>query len=86
MKTGDTVRITYDGRTVGGRVRLASPNGRSLMLEFEAILGGFVGMLPALMDDSGAYRDLIFSRPVGVELELAGDDLTNPVKFDWQRK
>lgn len=66
LKTGDAVRIVYEGRTVRGSVKLASPNGRSLILEFEAILGGFAGMMPALMDDHGIYRDLIFGRHVGV--------------------
>jgi hypothetical protein len=67
MKTGDLVTITYDGRTVAGVVKLASGNGASLMLEFEAILGGFVGMMPALRDDAGTYRDLVFHKPVAIE-------------------
>lgn len=66
-KTGDQARIIYEGRTVLGSVKLASPNGHSLMLEFDAILGGFAGMMPALMDDrEGIYRDLIFGKHVGV--------------------
>jgi hypothetical protein len=35
-KTGDDVLIEYDGRTVEGRVILASPNSVSLMLGFES--------------------------------------------------
>ena len=69
MKTGDAVSITYDGRTVPGTIKLASPNGRSLMLEFDAMLGGFVGMMPVLADDDGAYRDLVLGRPVVVVKE-----------------
>jgi hypothetical protein len=49
-KTGDLVRITYEGRSVDGAVKLASPNGLSLMLEFDAILGGCVGMMPVLYE------------------------------------
>ena len=59
-KTGEPTRITYEGRTVAGRVILASGNGRSLMLEFEALLGGYAGTMPVLWDDTGAtFRDLI---------------------------
>ncbi len=45
-KTGERCRITYDGRTVDGAIKLASTNGKSLMLAFEALLGGYVGMMP----------------------------------------
>lgn len=57
FRTGDAVRIRFDGREVDGRVRLASSNGRSLALEFEAILGGWVGMMPVAWHDGG-FRDL----------------------------
>lgn len=67
LKTGDIVMITYGAQTVRGAVKLASPNGRSVMLEFEAMLGGFVGMMPALGDEKGVYRDLLFNQPVGLE-------------------
>jgi len=64
LRTGDPVVITYDSRTVRGTVKLASSNGRSLVLEYEAILGGFLGIMPALMDDDGSFRDLLFGRPI----------------------
>jgi hypothetical protein len=64
LKTGDHVVITYATRTVRGVVRLASPNGRSLILEFDAMLGGFVGMMPVLQDETtGEYRDLFKGLP-----------------------
>lgn len=67
FRTGDAVVIGYGERTVPGIVKLASPNGQSLMLQYEAILGGFVGAMPVLGDDRGGYRDLIFGQPVTVE-------------------
>ncbi len=62
-KTGDLVRITYEGRSVDGAVKLASQNGLSLMLEFEAVLGGCVGMMPVIYED-GDFRCLMTRRPV----------------------
>ena len=50
-KTGDAVEISHNGRTVEGTVILASSNGLSLMLQFEAMLGGHVGMMPVTMTD-----------------------------------
>jgi hypothetical protein len=51
--------ITFDGRTVGANIRLGSANGWSLALEFEAVLGGYVGMLPLLWDGSESYREIL---------------------------
>lgn len=62
--TGDAVEIVYGDHVVRGWVKLASGNGLSLMLEFEAVLGGFVGMMPVLLDDDGVYRDLFRRWPV----------------------
>jgi hypothetical protein len=56
--TGDLVEITCHGAVVPGVVVLASDNGRSLMLAFEAILDGHVGMMPVLLDDAGALRSI----------------------------
>lgn len=67
LKTGGRVAITFNGRTVHGTITLASPNERSLMLEFAAILDGYVGMMPVLMDDEGVYRDLLTGRVVTVK-------------------
>lgn len=38
-QTGEQVRITSEGRTVDGEVELASPNGRSLAVRFDAVVG-----------------------------------------------
>jgi len=63
IKTGNRIMITCEGRTVEGEVLLASPNGRSLMLRFEAILLGCVGMMPVFLDDDGKYYSLFGAGP-----------------------
>lgn len=63
---GDRVRITFGRRTVDGIIEIASPNGRSLFLTFDAVLGGFLGGLPVLEED-GVYRDLITHQVAKIE-------------------
>jgi hypothetical protein len=57
--TGDRCIITADGNTVDARVILASPNGRSLMLEFDAILLGHVGTMPVLAGEDDVFRSIV---------------------------
>lgn len=45
-KTGDACTVTAEGRSVPGKILLASGNGLSLFVEFEAILHGHVGQAP----------------------------------------
>lgn len=60
FKTGDPVQIAYRGASIDGVVELASSNGKSLMLRFDGLLGGFAGRMPVLFDEaSDAFRDLI---------------------------
>lgn len=68
MKTGDAVQIKCAGAMfpVDGTVILASENGASLMLGFEAILDGHVGMMPVLRGDDGVYRSIV----TGVEVVI----------------
>ena len=71
---GQAVRITYRGKTVDGWIVLASANNRSLALGFDAMLGGWVGKMPVLMDEGHfVYRDLIEGQLVGIEIVLPGD-------------
>lgn len=68
FKTGQDVRLEYNGQTVDAYVELASANGRSLFLTFEGTLvapggGMLVGGIPLLQDDDGVYRDLAVSVP-----------------------
>jgi L-rhamnose isomerase len=51
IHTGDTVTILAEGRTLEAAVVIASPNSVSLLLSFEAILHGHVGMMPVLWDN-----------------------------------
>jgi hypothetical protein len=55
---GDILQVTCKGRTVEATVLLASPNDVSLMLGFEAILEGHVGMMPVLLGEDGTYRSI----------------------------
>jgi hypothetical protein len=59
LKRGDFVTATYEGRTVDAMVLIASTNGQSLFISFEAILGGHVGNMPVLRKDDGKYYSLI---------------------------
>lgn len=64
-KKGDRVGITYLGRTVTGRVELASENGISVCLVFDALLGGYAGRMPVLWNEErGEFRCLILGMPV----------------------
>jgi hypothetical protein len=65
VAVGDAVRVTFGELTVAARVVVASANARSIAVEFEAILGGYVGMMPlAWVDDH--YEDLVTHTPVRV--------------------
>lgn len=65
MKTGDTVTIICQGESYRAQIILASPNEVSLMLSFEAIIDGHVGMMPVLKED-GVYRSIM----TGTEIEV----------------
>jgi hypothetical protein len=64
---GDVVIITMGLDEVTGVVLLASANGRSLMLSFDKILRGHVGMMPVLQGEDGSFRSIV-SREI-VQLE-----------------
>lgn len=53
FKRGDFVEITAGDKTVDGMVTLASENGKSLMVMFDAMLDGHVGVMPISVDASG---------------------------------
>jgi hypothetical protein len=65
FKTGDLVWIGCDDRTVEGVVMLASGNGRSLMLSFEALLDGHAGMMPVLETD-GVFRSIVTGQAIAI--------------------
>ncbi|WP_046869342.1 hypothetical protein [Microvirga massiliensis] len=66
MKTGDRVTLIADEREVEATVILASQNGRSLMLSFEAIIFGAVGMMPVLKEDDGSWVAVMAGQPVEI--------------------
>lgn len=68
FKTGDKVLIEGDGRKVLGEVVFASANGVSLMLGFETVLVGHVGMMPVLRNDEGGFNVLITGLPIKLTL------------------
>jgi len=63
-RTGDQCWLRYLDRTVRAEVSLASGNGRSLMLRFEAVVDGHVGSMPVLMDADGVFRSLVTEEEV----------------------
>ena len=69
LKTGDAVSITCNGRAVPGSILFASSNGKSLMLEFEAIIEGHVGMMPVLLGDDGRYASIVTGIAVDLKRE-----------------
>jgi hypothetical protein len=70
-KTGDAVRVTCKGRTVVGTIALASPNGKSLALQFDALAGDdgiwLNGTALFWDDETRKFRDL----RTGVVMELS---------------
>jgi hypothetical protein len=65
-KSGDLVRLTFAGRTVDAIVDLTG--GRSLLLTFEAIVGGYAGAMPVLLDlDGKNYREIRTEQIVIIE-------------------
>lgn len=56
MTRGDAVILTIDGREIEGTIILASGNGRSLAIEFDAIVGNWVGGIAVMKHDDGSWR------------------------------
>jgi len=67
MKAGDWVTLEYGNQRVEAEILLISENQRSMMLQFEAILGGYVGAMPILQDEDGVYRDLFKNEEVRIK-------------------
>jgi hypothetical protein len=65
LRTGDSVRVTFEGRTVDATVALASDDGHALALTFDALLGGYAGKMPVLWED-GTFYDLLTRQVVSI--------------------
>lgn len=68
LKRGDHVRVTASNRSVVAMVTMASPNGRSIILMFDAVLGGWVGAMPAFEADDGTWAALD-GMPLSITME-----------------
>jgi len=70
IATGDTVYLSTRGgdQNIPCTVKLASENGRSLLLLFEAVVGfpqgAYVGSMPVLQLDDGRWVEIIGSHEV----------------------
>lgn len=59
MKRGDLISLTYGDQTVQAFVGLASPNGRSLIVFFDGMLGSYLGAMPLFCEDDGQWRGIM---------------------------
>lgn len=59
FQSGEPVEIVCDERVVEGIVAFASSNSVSLMLSFDAIIGGHVGLMPVGRGGDGIYRSVM---------------------------
>ena len=59
LTRGDGVwLITDSGREIVAVVQMASKNGRSLMLLFDALVGGWARQMPVFQEDDGSWKAL----------------------------
>lgn len=66
----DDIEVTCEGRTVEGKVILASPNSISLMIGFEAVFGGHLGMMPITMRDANNGYSIIDGTEVTIRKRM----------------
>lgn len=70
FRTGDAVWIECAGVRAAGTVELASTNGKSLMLAFDALIDGHLGMMPVLQDDDGVFRSLVTDSEISIRTRV----------------
>jgi hypothetical protein len=71
MKRGDFVVLSCGGKEVEAMVTLASPNGKSLIVMFDAMVDGHLGMMAIATDDNGKRTALITGSPVSLREVVA---------------
>jgi len=77
-KTGERMVLRVGTKTVIGYVRLASPNGVSLFLEFEGMLAGHLGGMPVIwVPEDGRFETLLGGSPVYLS-ELPAAEASEP--------
>src|SRR6267142_819103 len=64
FNAGDTVLISFQGKSAVGEVFLASDSRLSLTLVFETRLGVYQGLMPVLWVEGEGYVDLMEACPV----------------------
>lgn len=74
LRRGDFVTVTFEQTTRRAFVAIASRNAESLVVMFEGIVGGYVGMMPIAWDPVGRrYVDLINGREVTIDRDAQPD-------------
>jgi len=70
FEKGDRIKIVYGEREVEGEVVIGSHNNAALMISFDAMLGGHVGVMPVLVHDQerGIYHSIIDGTEVRIQL------------------
>ena len=65
FRQDDKVRVTFNGRTVFGYVKLASPTGKNLMILCpDVMIGGYLELLPVIWNEGQkTFVDLIEDKP-----------------------
>lgn len=68
MKQGDVINIRHGRAIFRGCVDLASSNGVSLIISFEALIGGHAGKMPVLGSPvTGEYHSIIDGTRIFIE-------------------
>lgn len=71
LHAGQRVTLIYKGREKEAVVRIVSSNQKSIAFTFDGMLGGYVGMMPAL-DHGEGFCDLV----EGDRVEVRVDDVS----------
>lgn len=61
---GEKVRLTYREQTTDATVSIVSPNGHSLLVEFDGMVAGYAGAMALLADRRGVYCSITDDEPV----------------------
>jgi hypothetical protein len=67
MKNNDPIIITYEGKTVEGRVVMVNKFDKAGFICFSGMLGGYVTFMPIMTDDEGNQTDLMEGKPIKIE-------------------
>jgi hypothetical protein len=71
MTKGDKIEIIHEGRIIDGIVLMASGNGLSLMIAFDAMITGHLGMMPVTMRDAVSGFSIIDGTEIMIKMKGA---------------